>query len=877
MDVQKDIKSKKNYILHRSLIELRGKKNHKFQNENQYKFITENFKSLSTKIDSLELSVRTSNCLINEGIKNIGDLVQLSENFLLKTPNFGRKSLLEIENILRCFNLNLDTSITWPMDITLLKEKYMNNDYSKSIKKTDDEIKKKFIVNNFEKLSTNINEIGFSLRTQNCLNNLSIKDIGELIQLSGSYLLLTPNFGKKSLSEIKNLLKNINLNLNTLFDWPPENYKNLKKKKTTNNIININPTSKDVEIINIDDQIIDRDFLFNLIKSSLTDREYSVIKDRFWKGETLEKIGQGKKVTRERIRQIESKAVRKLKKNKSIIKKFLEKHKNEIFYRHSCTSELVTEKSISKIKIKYPLNDLEGLIYLSIEIIYEGNYRESHTKKKYSFFKKNFYSLEGAWYKKENINDLENNTDDLIYLLDKKPLPRQCENARLLLKLTKEDFMNSFHMTQNRTDYYMIKNYLCENSHHFSNLSNAYLIQMHEVLFNASPNAFLKNDDIIKLIRADSFLKNCPYSKTILRAKDLMRGKSYIKTDHLFYITGSGVIPIGVEKNDGYADDLINLETTDKSTNVEDNETKSFKLEKYLNIIEEILINHKALSISALSEIYVKKIDQIIKPNQALRVLGILLSSYSKFIQIGPGVWSLKNTSKPVENLINFIVEHKNHYPVDMYAFLKLAGEDLSRFKGFNENFEEQICIKGKDILKEKTYQSLLNISEPSKWNVDEKIIDKFQNLKKISNFYLDITQSGTLNLNNEKKIKSYDINNLGRSILYIVKKESISVIGLNHFFDYSLFWNTSIFNLALLSFANLVEVPKKNLQPHRVNNTNIIDLQKLVVNELIEFGSLSWNREFGKKIISLIILNYDEFIKKNNWITENLLLHGKI
>ncbi|MDA7478479.1 hypothetical protein N8910_01465 [Candidatus Pelagibacter ubique] len=763
------------------------------------------------------------------------------------------------------------------MDITLPEEKHVNKDYSKSIKKNEDESKINFIVNNFEKLSTNINEIGFSLRTQNCLNNLSIKDIGELIQLSGNYLLKTPNFGRKSLSEIQSLLKNINLNLDTVFDWPPENYKSLKKNKTANSIININPTSREVEIIKVDDQIVDRDFLFNLIKSSLTDREYSIIKDRFWKGETLEKIGQDKKVTRERIRQIESKAVRKLKKNKSIVKKFLEKHKNEIFNKYSCTPELVTEKSISKIKIKYPLNDLEGLIYLSIEIIHEGNYGESHVQKKYSFFKKNFNSLGGAWYKKGNINDLENNTEDLIYLLDKKPLPRQCENARLLLKLTKEDYMNSFHMAQNNTNYYMIRNYICKNSYNFSNLSNAYLVRMHEVLFNSSPNTFLKNDDIIKLIKTDSFLKNCPYSKTILRVKDLIRGKGYIKTDHLFYITGSGIIPIGVEKNDGYADNLIKLETADESINVEENEIKSVKLEKYLNIIEEILINHKALSISALSEIYVKKIDQIIKPNQALRILGILLSSYSKFSQIGPGVWSLKNTPNPVGNLINFIVEHKNHYPVDMYAFLKLAGEDLSRFKGFNGKFEEQICIKGKNILKEKTYQSLLNISEPSKWDVDEKIIDKFQNLKKISNFYLDIAQSGTLNLNNEKKIKSYDINNLGRSILYIFKKETISVIGLNHFFDYSLFWNTSIFNLALLSFANLVEVPKKNLHPHRINNTNIIELQKLVLNELIEFGSLSWNREFGKKIISLIILNYADFIKKDNWITENLLLHGKI
>jgi DNA-directed RNA polymerase subunit alpha len=51
-------------------------------------------------VDELELSVRSANCLQNADIKFIGELVQRSESEMLKTKNFGRKSLNEIKEIL---------------------------------------------------------------------------------------------------------------------------------------------------------------------------------------------------------------------------------------------------------------------------------------------------------------------------------------------------------------------------------------------------------------------------------------------------------------------------------------------------------------------------------------------------------------------------------------------------------------------------------------------------------------------------------------------------------------------------------------------------------------------------------------------------------
>lgn len=63
--------------------------------------------SLFKRIDELDLSVRSANCLENANIKYIGELVQKSEPEMLRTKNFGRKSLLEIKEVLGTMGLSL--------------------------------------------------------------------------------------------------------------------------------------------------------------------------------------------------------------------------------------------------------------------------------------------------------------------------------------------------------------------------------------------------------------------------------------------------------------------------------------------------------------------------------------------------------------------------------------------------------------------------------------------------------------------------------------------------------------------------------------------------------------------------------------------------
>ena len=72
-------------------------------------------RNLLKKVEELELSVRSANCLKNDNIIYIGDLVQKTEAEMLRTPNFGRKSLNEIKEVLTKMGIHLGMDVPgWP-------------------------------------------------------------------------------------------------------------------------------------------------------------------------------------------------------------------------------------------------------------------------------------------------------------------------------------------------------------------------------------------------------------------------------------------------------------------------------------------------------------------------------------------------------------------------------------------------------------------------------------------------------------------------------------------------------------------------------------------------------------------------------------------
>lgn len=86
---------------------------------------------LLKKVDELELSVRSRNCLQHDNIVYIGDLVNKTEGEMLRTQNFGRKSLNEIKEVLSKYNLKFGMEVAgWPPEnIEELAKKYEDSSY----------------------------------------------------------------------------------------------------------------------------------------------------------------------------------------------------------------------------------------------------------------------------------------------------------------------------------------------------------------------------------------------------------------------------------------------------------------------------------------------------------------------------------------------------------------------------------------------------------------------------------------------------------------------------------------------------------------------------------------------------------------------------
>lgn len=104
---QADIKSNKTTIVeYEKMLKVAQSQLERAYERLREKGIVDN-QDLSTKIIDLDLTVRTTNCFVAENIKTLGDLVKCGYHDLLKMPNFGRKSLKEVRDMLKERGLKL--------------------------------------------------------------------------------------------------------------------------------------------------------------------------------------------------------------------------------------------------------------------------------------------------------------------------------------------------------------------------------------------------------------------------------------------------------------------------------------------------------------------------------------------------------------------------------------------------------------------------------------------------------------------------------------------------------------------------------------------------------------------------------------------------
>jgi len=167
------------------------------------KELSRKYEILRTPITDFELSVRSRNCLAKMNIRTLGDLVRRTEQELLSFKNFGETSLQEIKELLEIKGLRLGQEFdeTVPAEFLLPPEPY------------EEEEEEKVRQEDLPVIERSIDELGLSVRSHRCMERLGIETIGELIQHTAEDLLSSKNFGKASLTEVKEKLSHYSLAL----------------------------------------------------------------------------------------------------------------------------------------------------------------------------------------------------------------------------------------------------------------------------------------------------------------------------------------------------------------------------------------------------------------------------------------------------------------------------------------------------------------------------------------------------------------------------------------------------------------------------------------------------------------------------------------
>jgi DNA-directed RNA polymerase subunit alpha len=128
-------------------------------------------------------------------INTLGDLLKTSEAELLAYKNFGETSLTEIKHMLdsKGLRLGMASEGKFPVEIQLMGQQEAQADIDKEI------------------INKSMDDFDMSIRARNCLMQLNIKTIGDLISKTEAEMLGVKNFGVTSLTEIKQVLDSLGL------------------------------------------------------------------------------------------------------------------------------------------------------------------------------------------------------------------------------------------------------------------------------------------------------------------------------------------------------------------------------------------------------------------------------------------------------------------------------------------------------------------------------------------------------------------------------------------------------------------------------------------------------------------------------------------
>ncbi len=260
---------------------------------------------LLRSVDDLKLPVRAANCLREKGIFRIGDLIQCTESDLYNLPNFGRKSLQDINWALS--SINLPTINSGHSSVKQGAQVQMPP-FTPITDNTDDPTAFIRCAPSWL-LDVPIDSLGFQVRTFNALKLKGFNVVGDMASFSSQMLLEIPNFGRTSLHDLGLRLKSAierGHALNTSSQTFPDAENNTASPMLHKAAIRLGSEFKNL------------DSLVSIIVaavSSLPSNKEKAVRTRMGldsESLTLQEIGEDMGVTRERVRQLEASGMSKI-------------------------------------------------------------------------------------------------------------------------------------------------------------------------------------------------------------------------------------------------------------------------------------------------------------------------------------------------------------------------------------------------------------------------------------------------------------------------------------------------------------------------------------------------------------------------------------
>ena len=719
-----------------------------------------------------------------------------------------------------------------------------------------------------------ISMISLSVRTANVLKEQKIKYLGDLVQHTKLQVSEWPALGKKSLLEIETILKSNNLKLGTkISDWPPKNIHYKANKIVREHHVDENPLD------------------------SLSDKYQDILMRRTL-GETLEEIGQTYSVTRERIRQIESKTYKILQHPSSIsyFKKIINDNKNFLWEKLSNSKDIIYTKNLKNI-VDVTGDKRDYLYDLSLNIIYgKGGFDRNNHESKEHFIRDHFNYLDKyqvAYTTNLSNEEIKSCISKLENLFKSIMFPNSLDNVFSLCDVSKNVFSFCIQLFYLSEKFMVYKNYIFPNTtrvlfeYSAREKLTKKLIDVHVKLSTQGIVTYKTARKICSELDAVKSYK----SETRDRTKDLIHGFDRINLNHLYIRYKDSFLALNAEKklpelspdieNERYTKDDIELD--DELENISSKETYDNAVSKIYRFINEEIKESKIISVNTLLNRYAHEFN-LESAGQGAFIFHRLLEMINDIDYVAPGLIGYIDFNYDeliidnYKNIFNII----DSYALDAISWTGVANEK-SLYSLLSPKFERYLCKylseENRSDLPTESRESFFYSINPCSWDATDSVIDEWENRKQQSSFSLHQSIPRPKPITDKKFLENINFYNLIRIAIFALSNKKISCLSANKVLNFSLlkFRYTST-HLAVMSAAGLLNAPDSSYMSHGINFEILEEFCKLSQAEIMthqfnlkdvhDVNSFGWNTDAASWLREKFDANLNQFKHQINWVT---------